>query len=471
MDPICTEAPIQPYRHRRVVVTGVGLVTPLGAGRESTWTRLLEGRSGLGLIRHIDVDDLPSRIAGLVPRSDRPVDNGACCDLDLDRVLPVRERRAVDDFIVYAIAAADEALADADWSASDQQSAARTGIVVGSGIGGISAISATAVGLNARGPRDVRPLFIPGALINLAAGRLSIRYGFSGPILSVATACASGAHAIGDGARLVREGGADVVLAGGAEAPVCRLALAGFSALRALSTRFNDAPARASRPWDRDRDGFVMAEGAGMVVLEDYTHARARGAAIYAEVGGYGLSGDAHHITAPPPDGGGAARAMRSALEDARLHPHDVDYVNAHATSTPLGDDVELRAITRVFQTSIDSLSVSSTKSATGHLLGAGGAVEAAFCALAIRDGIVPPTLNLEHPPVDSQLNLTPLHARRRPVRAALSNSFGFGGTNACLVLTAVGVGQRGASVQRLPEGDPGTMSDTPDSSRSRSQR
>jgi 3-oxoacyl-[acyl-carrier-protein] synthase II len=343
----------------------------------------------------------------------------------------------VDDFILYAIAAADEAVADSAWKPEDEASRLRTGVMIGSGIGGLSAIADTALQLEKEGPRRISPFFIPSALINLASGQVSIRYGFKGPNHAVVTACATGAHAIGDAARLIVRGDADVMVAGGAEASVCRIGYAGFCALRAMSTSFNDEPEKASRPYDKDRDGFVMGEGAGVLILEEYEHAVARGAKIYAEVKGYGLSGDAYHITAPSEDGDGGFRAMTAALADAGMTPSDIDYLNTHGTSTPLGDDIELKAIERLFGEAAATLSVSSTKSAIGHLLGAAGAVEAAFCALAIRDSIAPPTLNLENPTAETAIDLTPKVARKRPIRAALSNSFGFGGTNAALVLVA----------------------------------
>jgi 3-oxoacyl-[acyl-carrier-protein] synthase II len=433
----------QPQRTRsdadRVVITGIGLVTPLAAGRELSWARLLEGRSGAGLIDHFKVDDLPARVGCVVPRVDGRGGGGPDVEgsFNPDDTLNARDQRRVDDFILYAIAAADEAVKDAGWTPEDEESRLRTGVMIGSGIGGLSAIADTAVQLEKEGPRRISPFFIPSALINLASGQVSIRYGFKGPNHAVVTACATGAHALGDAARLIRYGDADVMVAGGAESAICRIGMAGFAALRALSTRFNETPERASRPYDKDRDGFVMGEGAGVVVLERLSHAKARGAKIYAEVVGYGLSGDAHHITAPAEDGDGGFRAMTAALADAGMSPGDIDYVNAHGTSTPLGDEIELRAVERLFGNAAANLSLSSTKSAIGHLLGAAGAVEAIFCALAIRDGIIPPTLNLDSPSVETPIDLTPHTARKRPVRAALSNSFGFGGTNAAVVITA----------------------------------
>ena len=416
---------------RRVVVTGLGLVTPLGSGVEASWSRLLEGRSGIRHIDRFDVSDLPCRIAGMVPPESEPGGFRAT-----DYVEP-RELRRSDLFITYAIAAATQALADSGFEPRSEEERERAGVLIGSGIGGLSTIADTAVLLEKSGPRRVSPFFIPAALINLATGHVSIRFGLKGPNHSVVTACSTGAHAIGDAARLIALGDADVMVAGGAEAAVCRLGIAGFAAARALSTRYNDTPEKASRPWDRDRDGFVMAEGAGIVVLEEYERARRRGARIYAELRGYGLSGDAHHITAPAPDGNGAFRCMRAALANARLRPEDVDYINAHGTSTPLGDEIEIGAIKRLFGDAVGDLSISSTKSAIGHLLGAAGAVEAIFCILAIRDGMVPPTLNLDHPSEGCEdVDLVPHRAKQRRVRAALSNSFGFGGTNASVIFT-----------------------------------
>ena len=416
---------------RRVVVTGLGMVTPLGDGVETSWSRLIEGRSGIRRIEHFDVSDLPCRIAGIVPRGEEP---GA---FRPEAYVEPRELRRNDPFIVYALAAATQALEDSGFEPRSEEERCRAGVLVGSGIGGLQTIAETTLLLETSGPRRVSPFFIPAALINLASGQISIRFGLKGPNHSVVTACATGAHAIGDAARLIAHGDADVMLAGGAEAAVCRLGIAGFAAARALSTRYNDEPEKASRPWDRGRDGFVMAEGAGVLVLEEYEHALRRGAKIYAEVRGYGLSGDAHHITAPAPDGDGGFRAMKAALEDAQLPPEAVDYINAHGTSTPLGDEIELGAIRRLFGEHATKLSISSTKSAIGHLLGAAGAVEAIFSILAIRDQVVPPTLNLEEPCEGSEgLDLVPKVAKHRPVRAALSNSFGFGGTNACLIFT-----------------------------------
>ena len=414
---------------RRVVVTGLGAVTPLACGVRASWRRLLAGESGIRAIDRVDVSDMPSRVAGQVPGPDE--EDG----FDPGAWIEPRERRRMDTFIHYAIAAAAEAVEDSGWRPEDDRGRERTGVLIGSGIGGLPGIEAATLSLAEKGRRGVSPFFIPSCLINLASGQVSIRHGFKGPNHSVVTACSTGAHAIGDAARLILWGDADAMVAGGSESAISRLAVAGFSAARALSTGFNDEPARASRPWDRDRDGFVLGEGAGAVVLEDYDHARSRGARIYAEIAGYGLSGDAHHITAPAPDGDGGFRSMRAALDRAGMAPGDVDYVNAHGTSTPLGDEIEHEAVKRLFGGAAANLSMSSTKSAIGHLLGAAGAVEAIFSILAVHEDIVPPTLNLENPSPGCDLDLVPLEAKRRPVRAALSNSFGFGGTNASLIV------------------------------------
>ncbi len=426
---------------RRVVITGVGLVTPVGVGRELVWRKIVEGQSGLKRIEHMKVDDLPCRVAGVVPRVDGRGGGGPDVEgaFDPGAAMSPKEQRRVDDFILYAVAAADEAVADSGWAPQDDAARNRTGVLIGSGIGGLSSIADTALQLERDGPRKISPFFIPGALINLASGQVSIKHGFRGPNHAVVTACATGAHAIGDAARLIKNGDADVMVAGGTEAAVCRIGFAGFCALRAMSTSFNETPEKASRPYDKGRDGFVMGEGAGVVVLEEYEHAKARGATIYAEVKGYALSGDAYHITSPSEDGDGGFRAMQGALKDAGMTPTDIDYLNAHGTSTPVGDEIELRAIERVFGNAAANLSMSSTKSAIGHLLGAAGSVEAIFCALAIRDGVAPPTLNLDDPSVDTAIDLVPHKARKRPIRAAMSNSFGFGGTNAALILTAAG--------------------------------
>lgn len=418
--------------HKRVVVTGLGMVTPLACGVRASWRRLLAAESGVRRIDAIDVSDMPSRIAGQVPGPD--AEDGFNTD---DHIEP-REQRRMDRFIHYALAAAAEAVDDAGWKPDDDESRERTGVLIGSGIGGLPGIEAATLTLAKKGPRRVSPFFIPSSLINLASGQVSIRHGFRGPNHSVVTACSTGAHAIGDAARLILWGDADVMVAGGSESTISRLCIAGFAAARALSTGFNDEPERASRPWDRDRDGFVLGEGAGVVVLEDIDHARARGARIYAEVAGYGLSGDAHHITAPAPDGNGGFRSMRAALDRAGMTPDEIDYVNAHGTSTPLGDEIEHSAVKRLFGDAAGGISMSSTKSAIGHLLGAAGAVEAIFSILAVAENTVPPTLNLENPSPGCDLDLVPLEAKRRPVRAALSNSFGFGGTNASLIVRAV---------------------------------
>ncbi|WAJ30424.1 beta-ketoacyl-ACP synthase II [Antarcticirhabdus aurantiaca] len=418
---------------RRVVITGIGMVSPLGAGADVTWNRLLSGASGAGRVTSFEVDDLPCKIAFQIPRGD-----GSDGTFNPDDWMEPKEQRKVDDFIVYAMAAATEALNDADWHPTTYEDQIASGVLIGSGIGGLQTIEKTSLILAEKGPRRVSPFFIPGSLINLASGQVSIRHGLKGPNHSVVTACSTGAHAIGDASRLIALGDADVMVAGGAESPVCRIALAGFAACRALSTSFNDEPTRGSRPYDRDRDGFVMGEGAGVVVLEEYEHARARGAKIYAEVIGYGLSGDAYHITAPSEDGDGAFRCMTAALKRAGVQPSDLDYVNAHGTSTPLGDEIELRAIERLVGDAASGLTMSSTKSAIGHLLGAAGAVEAIFSALAIRDNVAPPTLNLDNPSVETKIDLVPHEKREKRIDVALSNSFGFGGTNASLVLRRV---------------------------------
>jgi 3-oxoacyl-[acyl-carrier-protein] synthase II len=416
---------------RRVVVTGLGAVTPLGAGVAPSWRAVLDGRSGIRAVSGVDAADLPCRIAGQVP------DSGDAA-FDADAGVPPKDQRTMDRFILLALAAADEAVADAGWRPADAEAQERTGVMIGSGIGGLPGLAEAALTLHGKGPRRISPFFVPSTLINLASGHVSIRYGFRGPNHAAVTACATGAHAIGDAARLIALDDADVMLAGGSEAAICRLGLAGFCAARAMSTGFNDDPARASRPWDRDRDGFVMAEGAGVLVLEELEHAKRRGARIYAEVTGYGLSGDAYHITSPAEDGNGAFRAMRAALKRAGLAPDAVDYVNAHATSTPAGDPVEIAAVKRLFGPAAAGISMSSTKSATGHLLGAAGAVEAIFAILALRDQVAPPTLNLEAPSEGCDLDLVPLRPKERRIRHVLSNSFGFGGTNAALVFSPV---------------------------------
>lgn len=418
---------------RRVVITGLGLVTPLACGVEDSWSRLLAGQSGARPITKFKVDDLPARIACSVLRGD-----GTNGTFNPDQWLDPKEQRRVDDFIMFGLAAAQQAVTDSGWEPKTEEDRERTGVLIGSGIGGLEGIEQASILVHEKGPRKLSPFFIPGRLINLISGYASIRFGYKGPNHAVVTACATGAHAIGDAARLIMFDDADVMLAGGAEAAICRIGFAGFAACRALSTGFNDTPERASRPYDKDRDGFVMGEGAGVVMLEEYEHAKARGAKIYAEVSGYGLSGDAHHITAPAEDGNGGYRAMQMALKRAELTPSDIDYVNAHGTSTPLGDEIELGAVERLFGNASAKMSMSSTKSSIGHLLGAAGAVEAIFCTLAIRDQIVPPTINLDNPSVETKLDLVPHKAKKREVKAALSNSFGFGGTNASLILTAV---------------------------------
>ncbi|WP_103122497.1 beta-ketoacyl-ACP synthase II [Methylopila sp. Yamaguchi] len=414
---------------RRVVVTGMGLVTPLGSGVETVWKRLLAGESGVRKIDQFQVDDLPARIAGIIPRGD-----GSDGTFNADDWMEPKEQRKVDDFIVFAVAAADQALADSGWKPETDDERYATGVLIGSGIGGLQGIEEASHVLRDKGPRRLSPFFIPGRLINLASGHVSIKHGLKGPNHAVVTACSTGAHAIGDAARLIALGDADVMVAGGTESPVCRLAVAGFSACRALSTSFNDEPERGSRPYDRARDGFVMGEGAGVVVLEEYEHAKARGAKIYGEVIGYGLSGDAYHITSPSLDGDGAYRCMKAALKRAGVSPGEVDYINAHGTSTPLGDEIELGAVTRLVGNAASEMTMSSTKSAIGHLLGAAGSVEAIFSLLAIRDQIAPPTLNLEDPSVETAIDLVPRTAKPLPIEVALSNSFGFGGTNASLV-------------------------------------
>jgi 3-oxoacyl-[acyl-carrier-protein] synthase II len=414
---------------RRVVVTGLGLVTPLGDGVEANWRRLTAGESGIRAIDRFEVGDLPSRVAGMVPAKDAP--DG----FDADRYLAPKEQRKISLFIIYAIAAAAQAVRDAglDGALPDPERE-RIGVQVGSGIGGLPEIYETSVTLHEKGPRRVSPFFIPSALINLASGNISIRHGFKGPNHSAVTACATGAHAIGDAARLIALGDADAMVAGGAEAALGRLAVAGFAASRALTTGFNDTPEKASRPWDKDRDGFTIAEGAGVVMLEERERALARGAKIYAELVGYGMSGDAYHITAPAPNGDGGFRAMRAALDRAGLTPADIDYINAHGTSTPLGDEIELGAVKRLFGEHAYRVSMSSTKSAIGHLLGAAGAVEAIYTMLALHHGVLPPTLNLDEPSEGCDLDLVPYESKRREVRAALSNAFGFGGTNSSLI-------------------------------------
>jgi 3-oxoacyl-[acyl-carrier-protein] synthase II len=421
---------------RRVVVTGIGMVTPLAWGTEKTWAAILAGKSGAGKISAFDATDFACQVACEVPRVNGRGGGGPDIDgsFDPDKAMSPREQRRVDDFILYAMAAADEAVLDANWTPQDEAARRRTGVIIGSGIGGLATIAETAIEMHQKGPRRVSPFFIPSALINLASGQVSIRYGFKGPNHSVVTACATGAHAIGDASRLIKYGDADVMIAGGAEASVCPIGIAGFVACRAMSTNFNATPERASRPYDKDRDGFVMGEGAGCVVLEELEHARARGAKIYAEIVGYGLAGDAYHITAPAEDGDGGYRAMEAAIAHAGIDPADLDYINAHGTSTPLGDEIELGAVERLLGQAAGKVTMSSTKSSIGHLLGAAGAVEAAFTILALRDQIAPPTINLDNPSVETPLDLVPNKAKPMKIDIALSNSFGFGGTNASVV-------------------------------------
>jgi 3-oxoacyl-[acyl-carrier-protein] synthase II len=414
---------------RRVVVTGMGLVSPLGVGVEHNWRRLIAGESGLSHIDRFDSSDLPCQVAGQVPRGDAPE------QLNLDRYIEPKEQKKMDTFIHFAIAAAAEAIKDSGYVPADDNARERAGVMVGSGIGGLNEIFETSIVLHEKGPRRVSPFFIPRSLINLASGQISIIQGYRGPNHAVVTACATGAHAIGDAARLIKLGDADVMLAGGAEAAVCRIGIAGFCAMRALSTGFNDKPTKSSRPYDKDRDGFVMGEGAGVVMLEEYEHAKKRGAKIYAELIGYGLSGDAYHMTAPAEDGDGGFRAMRMAVASAGISVDNVDYINAHGTSTPMGDEIEVKAVKRLLGNAAKTVSMSSTKSAIGHLLGAAGAVEAVYSILAMRDSVAPPTLNLDNPSEGvADMDLVPHKAKQRKIDVALSNSFGFGGTNACLI-------------------------------------
>jgi 3-oxoacyl-[acyl-carrier-protein] synthase II len=415
---------------RRVVVTGLGMVSPLACGVEASWKRLIEGQSGASKVETFETSDLACKIACSIPRGD-----GSDGTYNPDQWMEPKEQRKVDPFIVYAMTAATQALEDANWKPATPNDQNATGVLIGSGIGGIGGIYDASITLYEKGPRRVSPFFIPGRIINLASGYVSIEHGLKGPNHAVVTACSTGAHAIGDAARLVAFGDAEVMLAGGTESPINRLSLAGFAACRALSTNFNEDPTRASRPYDRDRDGFVMGEGAGVVVLEEREHAKARGARIYAEVIGYGLSGDAYHITSPTEDGDGAYRCMQAAIKRAGIDVSDIDYINAHGTSTPLGDEIELKAVERLVGNAAGKLAMSSTKSATGHLLGAAGAVEAIFSILAMRDGVAPPTINLDNPSVETPIDLVPHQAKKRDIDVVLSNSFGFGGTNASLVL------------------------------------
>lgn len=419
---------------RRVVVTGLGAVTPVGGDVKSSWENLIAGKSGIREITEFPVDDLPCRIAGMVPHGDASEGK-----FNPDDYMSAGERKRTDQFVVYGVAAATQAIEDSGWKPTDTQSLERTGVLIGSGIGGLPRLYDTSVALHENGPRYVSPFFIPAILINLASGHVSIKYGFKGPNHSVVTACATGTHAIGDAARLIAYGDADVMVAGGTEAAVCRIGLAGFASCRALSTKYNDAPETASRPWDKTRDGFVMGEGAGVVVLEEYEHAKKRGAKIYGEVVGYGLSGDAHHITAPASDGDGGYRAMKAALAHAKRDPKELDYINAHGTSTPVGDVIETRAIERLLGDAASQTTISSTKSAVGHLLGGAGGIEAVFTLMAMHTNTCPPTLNL-HDPADecAHLDLAPLKAKGREIKLAMSNSFGFGGTNASVVFAKV---------------------------------
>lgn len=413
---------------RRVVVTGLGLVTPLADGVEASWSRLLDGQSGAGPITGFDPSKLVTQYACEVPLGD-----GSDGTFNADTYMAPKDQRKVDTFILFGMAAAQQAVEDSGWQPEDRESLERTGVLIGSGIGGLNSIANTAIMMNEKGPRRVSPFFVPGALINLISGQVSIKYGFKGPNHSVVTACSTGAHAIGDASRLIKYGDADVMVAGGAEAAICEIGIAGFNACKALSTKRGDDPKKASRPYDADRDGFVMGEGAGIVVLEEYEHAKARGAKIYAEVLGYGLSGDAYHITAPSEDGEGGERSMRAALKNAGLEPTDIDYINAHGTST-MADTIELGAVERVLGDHSGNVTMSSTKSATGHLLGAAGAIEGIFSILAIRDQVAPPTINLDNPAVETKIDLAPNVKRERAVTVALSNSFGFGGTNASVI-------------------------------------
>jgi 3-oxoacyl-[acyl-carrier-protein] synthase II len=413
---------------KRVVVTGLGMVSPLACGVEATWRRLLAGESGISRVEKFDVSDIPCQIAGQIPRGH------ADGEFNPDDWMEPKEQRKVDDFILYAMSAATQALRDAKWEPSTYEEQIETGVMIGSGIGGLGGIYDAAITLKERGPRRISPFFITGRLINLTSGYVSIAHKLKGPNHSIVTACSTGAHAIGDAGRLIALGDANVMVAGGAESAINRLGLAGFSACRALSTGFNDRPQQASRPYDRERDGFVMGEGAGCLVLEERDHAKARGAHIYAELVGYGLSGDAHHVTAPAEDGDGGFRAMGAALKRANLTPADVDYINAHGTSTPLGDEIELRAVERLMGNAAGALTMSSTKSSTGHLLGAAGAIEGIFSILAMRDQIAPPTLNLDNPSVETAIDLAPHKAKQRKIDVVLSNSFGFGGTNASII-------------------------------------
>ena len=415
---------------RRVVVTGLGMVSPLACGVDETWNRLLAGESGGGTITRFDASDLPCQIACEIPRGD-----GTNGTFNPEQWMEAKEIRRYDDFIIYAMAAAKQAVRDSGVELKTEDEKYRAGVLIGSGIGGLSNIADTTTLMNEKGPRRISPFFIPGSLINLASGLVSIEFGLKGPNHAVVTACSTGSHAIGDAARLIALDDADIMVAGGAESAICRIGIAGFIACKALATKFNDEPTKGSRPYDKDRDGFVMGEGAGVVVLEELEHAKARGAKIYAEVVGYGMSGDAYHVTAPSSDGDGAYRCMMNALKRAGLQAHEIDYVNAHGTSTPLGDEIELRAVERLMGNRTAELTMSSTKSSIGHLLGAAGAVEAIFSILAIRDNVAPPTINLDNPSVETQIDLVPMVAKKKEINTVLSNSFGFGGTNASLIM------------------------------------
>jgi 3-oxoacyl-[acyl-carrier-protein] synthase II len=412
---------------RRVVVTGLGAVTPLGSGVQDSWNAIIHSKSGIKKIEKFDPENFSCKVAGEISQNFKSED-----------YVSEKDMRKMDLFIVYGIAAATQAIQDANWAPSDEYSLERTGVLIGSGIGGLKTIHDSSIVLHEKGPRRISPFFIPSSLINLVSGHISIKYGFQGPNHAVVTACSTGAHAIGDAARIIELGDADVMVAGGTEAAICELAVAGFAAARALSTNFNDTPELASRPWDRDRDGFVMGEGAGVVVLEEYEHAKKRGAKIYGEIVGYGLSGDGYHITSPHPEGKGGYRAMQMALTKSGLSTDDIGYVNAHGTSTPMGDEIEMRSVQRLFENSLTSVSMSSTKSSVGHLLGAAGSLEAILSIKAMQEGILPPTLNLHNPPEDCKIDLIPHKAKEKKVRAVMSNSFGFGGTNATLIFKQV---------------------------------
>jgi len=417
---------------RRIVITGIGSITPFGSNTDATWKNILESKSAIKQISRFDATSLPCRIAGEIKFGENQG------EFNPNDFLSTKDQKKMDMFILYGMAAAISAVEDSGWKPSDQESLDRTGVIIGSGIGGLPGIEESSIQLFQDDKKRISPFFIPSSLINLVSGNLSIKYGFSGPNHSVVTACSTGAHAIGDGAKIIQSGEADVMVAGGTEGAICKIGIAGFAAAKALSTKFNDSPEKASRPWDSERDGFVMGEGAGIVVLEEYEHAKKRGAKIYAELIGYGLSGDAYHITAPHPEGRGAFRSMKMALEKAKINPQDIDYINAHGTSTPMGDELELNAVRTLFNGDTGNLSMSSTKSSIGHLLGAAGSVEGIFSVLAINNNVVPPTLNLDNPPIDNKIDLVPHVAKEKKVNIAMSNSFGFGGTNATLVFRKI---------------------------------